>query len=118
LGDNAGPSKLQAIKKHNLPTINEDEFLNLIATRVGPQGGGNVDEKMRKKLEKEENAIKQAVKELEKREKKAAKTQEGRFVRLPLVHYFVLIYTVAVLRLIRILNYGQSDMHLNRSKKL
>jgi hypothetical protein len=56
-----------------------------------------VDEKMRKKLEKEENAIKQAVKELEKREKKAAKMQEGRFVRLPLVHYFVLIYTVAVL---------------------
>ncbi|KAH9978130.1 replication factor RFC1 C terminal domain-containing protein [Lactifluus volemus] len=32
LGDNAGPSKLAAIKKHNLKTLSEDEFLDLIAT--------------------------------------------------------------------------------------
>ena len=80
LGENAGPSKLAAIKKHNLPTINEDEFLNLIGTRVGPSGGGNMDEKMRKKMEKDDEVIKQGAKELEKREKRAAMSQEGRLV--------------------------------------
>lgn len=33
VGEDAGPSKLNAIKKHNLPTLNEDGFLYLIATR-------------------------------------------------------------------------------------
>lgn len=80
LGDNAGPSKLAAIKKHNLPTINEDEFLKLIATRVGPSVGGKMDDKMRKKLEKDDELIKEGAKELEKRERKAAKAQQGRFV--------------------------------------
>ncbi|KAG6332752.1 hypothetical protein ID866_6335 [Astraeus odoratus] len=77
LGDNAGPSKLAAIKKHGLTTLSEDEFLELIATRVGPSGTGGkgLDEKTRKKMEKEEEAIKTAAKEMEKREKKEAKEQ-------------------------------------------
>jgi replication factor C subunit 1 len=70
---------LAVIKKHNLRTIDEDEFLNLIGTRVGPSGGGKVDEKMRKKLEKDDELIRQGVKELEKREK-IAKNQKGRLV--------------------------------------
>ncbi|KAK7050917.1 DNA replication factor C complex subunit Rfc1 [Paramarasmius palmivorus] len=70
LGDNAGPSKINAIKKHGLRTLNEDEFLNLIATR---KGSGKMDEKTKKKLEKEQEEIKKAAKELEKREKEAAK---------------------------------------------
>jgi replication factor C subunit 1 len=73
LGDNAGPSKLNAIKKHGIATLNEDEFLNLIATRKGPGSGKGVDEKTKKKMEKEKEAIKQAAKEMEKREKNAAK---------------------------------------------
>jgi replication factor C subunit 1 len=72
LGDNAGPSKLAAIKKNNLKTLNEDEFLTLIATR---KGSGKVDEKTAKKIEKEKEAIESAAKEMEKREKKAAKEQ-------------------------------------------
>ncbi|KAG6830854.1 hypothetical protein H0H87_006914 [Tephrocybe sp. NHM501043] len=64
LGDNAGPSKLAAIKKHQIRTLNEDEFLAL----VGSRKGGKVDEKTKKKMEKEEAAIKAAAKELEKRE--------------------------------------------------
>ncbi|KAK0205975.1 purine nucleotide binding protein [Desarmillaria ectypa] len=72
LGDNAGPSKLAAIAKHKINTLNEDEFLNLIATRKGP-GNGKVDEKMKKKMEKEQEAIKSAAKEMEKREKQATK---------------------------------------------
>lgn len=83
LGDNAGPSKLNAIKKHGINTLSEDEFLNLIATRKGPGNGKGLDEKTKKKMEKEQEAIKQAVKEMEKREKSAAKGKSaagGRWV--------------------------------------
>ena len=53
LGDNAGPKKIDAIKKHGIKTLSEDEFLNLIGTRPG-LGNGKMDDKMKKKLEKEE----------------------------------------------------------------
>ena len=73
LGDNAGPSKLAAIKKHALKTLSEDDFLALIGTRVGPggPGGAPLDDKTRKKMDKEADAIKAAARELEKREKAA-----------------------------------------------
>ncbi|KAF8164745.1 replication factor RFC1 C terminal domain-containing protein [Crassisporium funariophilum] len=69
LGDNAGPSKIAAIKKHEIKTVSEDEFLNMIATRKG-LGNGKVDEKTKKKLEKEQEEIRKAAKEMEKREQK------------------------------------------------
>lgn len=69
LGADAGPSKLAAIKKHNLMTLDEDSFLDLIATRVPDIG----DAKTKKKIEKEQEAIKQAAREMETREKKAGK---------------------------------------------
>ena len=78
LGSNAGPSKLAAIKKHGLTTINEDEFLNLIATR---EVGENLDAKTKKKMEKEQEAIRQGAKELEKREK-GKQAAGDRFVTL------------------------------------
>ncbi|KAG6906768.1 hypothetical protein DXG01_012244 [Tephrocybe rancida] len=65
LGLNAGPSKIATIEKHKIRTVSEDEFLALIGSRKG----GKVDEKTKKKMEKEEAAIKQAAKELEKRER-------------------------------------------------
>ncbi|KAJ7446899.1 replication factor RFC1 C terminal domain-containing protein [Mycena galericulata] len=77
LGDNAGPSKLNAIKRHGLATLNEDEFLNLIETR---KGSGKLDEKTLKKMEKEKEAIETAAKEMEKREKKAAKDPSSKTV--------------------------------------
>ena len=67
LGDNAGPSKIAAIKKHGINTLNEDEFLNLIATRKG-LGNGKIDEKTKKKMEKEKEEIRKAAKEMEKRD--------------------------------------------------
>jgi replication factor C subunit 1 len=75
LGDNAGPSKIKAIQKNNLKTLSEDEFLDLIGTRIGPsgKGGAELDEKMRKKMEKEEQAIRDTAKEMEKREKQMSK---------------------------------------------
>ncbi|KAJ8516409.1 hypothetical protein ONZ45_g6270 [Pleurotus djamor] len=74
LGEDAGPSKLAAIKKHNLKTLSEDEFLNLIATRKGPGNGKGFDEKTKKKMEKEQETIRQAAREMEKREKAAETT--------------------------------------------
>ena len=70
LGDNAGPSKLAAIKKHGIKTLNEDEFLSLIATRKG-LANGKIDEKTKKKIEREKEEIRKAAKEMEKREQNA-----------------------------------------------
>lgn len=70
LGDNAGPSKIAAIKKHGIKTLNEDEFLALIGTR---KGGGKVDEKTKKKMQKEKEDIKKAAREMEKREQNEQK---------------------------------------------
>jgi replication factor C subunit 1 len=61
-----------ALKKHGLKTLDEDGFLQLIATR---KGTGELDEKTLKKMEKDREAIETAAKEMEKREKKAAKAQ-------------------------------------------
>ncbi|EIM85335.1 DNA replication factor C large subunit [Stereum hirsutum FP-91666 SS1] len=69
LGSNAGQSKLNAIAKHQLKTLSEDEFLELIATREGPSAGGEEDEKAKKKREKEMKAIRESAKEMERREK-------------------------------------------------
>jgi replication factor C subunit 1 len=79
LGDNAGPAKLAAIAKHGLTSLNEDEFLQLIGTRVGPSGpGGQGDEKMRKKQEKDEEAIRKTAEEMEKREREARREEKKR----------------------------------------
>ncbi|VDC01871.1 unnamed protein product [Peniophora sp. CBMAI 1063] len=75
LGEDAGPSKLAAIKKNGLKSINEDEFLNLIATRGGPVED---DEKTRKKKEKERKEMEKTVKEMEAREKEAVKASKGK----------------------------------------
>lgn len=77
LGNDAGASKLKVIDKHKLSTLDEDGFMNLIATRKGPSAGGKVDDKTRKKMEKEEEEIKQGAKELAKREKEASKAAKS-----------------------------------------
>lgn len=65
VGDNAGESKLSKIKSLSIATVNEDEFLNMIATRKGAP----MDEKAIKAKEKEVKKIEDAAKEMEKREK-------------------------------------------------
>lgn len=69
VGDNAGPSKIAAIKKHGLKMISEDEFLNLIATRKSK----SVDTKTKAKMAKEEENLRKAAEEMERAEKKAEK---------------------------------------------
>lgn len=75
LGEGAGPKKIEAIAKHGLKTINEDEFLELIATRKG--NGKGLDEKTKKKMAKEQEAIKAAAKEMDKKEKEAIKESQS-----------------------------------------
>lgn len=75
LGEDAGPSKLKAIQKHGLKTLDEDQFLDLIATRKG--SGKGLDEKTRKKMEKEQDVIKAVAQEMEQKEKKAMKEAES-----------------------------------------
>lgn len=70
VGADAGPSKLAAIKKHGLQTLNEDEWLTLIASRTPDVN----DAKLKKKLEKEQDAIRQAAHEMERRETKAVRS--------------------------------------------
>lgn len=62
---------MEAIKKHKLKTLDEDAFLNLIATRKVKDS--DLDEKTKKKMEKEQQEMKKAVKEMEQREKNEAK---------------------------------------------
>ncbi|EJD00743.1 DNA replication factor C, large subunit [Fomitiporia mediterranea MF3/22] len=69
VGDNAGPSKLAAIDKHKLRKINEDEFLDLIATR----SSDDADDKTKTKLAKEEAEMRRAAEEMARAERKAEK---------------------------------------------
>ncbi|KAH9936826.1 DNA replication factor C large subunit [Epithele typhae] len=71
VGSDAGPSKLKAIEKNKLKTLDEDGFLNLIATRKTDES--MLDDKTRKKMQKEDEAIRQSAKEMDMREKRAAK---------------------------------------------
>ncbi|WAQ87077.1 hypothetical protein PtA15_7A807 [Puccinia triticina] len=58
LGSDAGPKKLEMIKKHKIKTITEDEFLNLI----GSKPSGEVDAKTLKKQEEEVKKVEQVAK--------------------------------------------------------
>ncbi|TEB28982.1 DNA replication factor C, large subunit [Coprinellus micaceus] len=75
LGEDAGPKKMEAIKKHKLKTLDEDGFLKLIATRKVKDS--DLDEKTRKKMEKERAEMKKAVKEMEQREKAEQSTSKA-----------------------------------------
>ncbi|KAL1738483.1 P-loop containing nucleoside triphosphate hydrolase protein, partial [Schizophyllum fasciatum] len=76
LGENAGESKLRAIKKNGLKTLNEDQFLELIGTR-NRDGKMKLDEKTKKKMEKEQADIEQAAADLMSREKAAVKGKQA-----------------------------------------
>ena len=58
LGLDAGPKKLEMIKKNKIKTLTEDDFLNLIATR----GSEDLDDKYLKKQKDEEKKIKETAK--------------------------------------------------------
>ena len=72
VGDNAGASKLDKIKSLSIKTLNEDQFLDLIASREGAEP----DEKQLKAMAKEEKKIQDAAKEMEKKEKEDEKLRK------------------------------------------
>lgn len=73
LGENAGPKKVEIIKKKNIPILDEDGFLNLIATR----GGGQLDEKTKKKMKEEADKVKRVAQEMADKEKAEEKERKA-----------------------------------------
>jgi len=68
VGEGAGETKLKAVREKGIDTLDEDGFLNLIATREAV-----LDEKMIKKLKEEQNKIEKAAEELEQQQRQAQK---------------------------------------------
>lgn len=67
-GEGAGPKKLETIKKLGLETLDEDGFLNLIATRKGV-----LDKATKEKMKKDEEKVKKEAEEMEAREREEKK---------------------------------------------
>ncbi|KAI4105814.1 MAG: hypothetical protein L6R37_002561 [Teloschistes peruensis] len=73
LGNDAGPKKLETIKKHNLTTIEEDGLFELIRKLPANGGGGKAAEKHDEKKAKEEQKARDLAADMEREEKKAAR---------------------------------------------
>ncbi|PWN45963.1 DNA replication factor C, large subunit [Ceraceosorus guamensis] len=82
LGEGAGPSKLKAIEKNGLKTLDEDGFLGLIADR----GEGEPDKAAIKKQEAEQQKILAAAAELRKEVKKSSGGAPGAAIKGPKEH--------------------------------
>ena len=94
LGENAGPKKLETIRKLKLETVDEAGFLDLIATR-----DGHLDEATIAKMQKAEEQIKKDAQEIEARERREAKEANrpgtsAKYVNAPLYSDVVLILLV------------------------
>ena len=91
--------------------------MNLIGTRKP----GKLDEKTRKKIEKEEDAIREAAKEMEKRERTEAKREDKQAGsssarQVPFeVYWQNSVVTSCIVRspILFPLSFGQLDMHLS-----
>lgn len=69
LGEDAGPKKLETIKKNNLKVINEDGLFALIQQLPANGGSGAAAQKYAEKQAKEEENIRKAAEEIEKQER-------------------------------------------------
>ncbi|KKK20488.1 replication factor C subunit 1 [Aspergillus rambellii] len=70
LGGDAGPKKLETIKKHKLKTINEDGLFELIRRLPANGGDGVAAEKYEAKKKAEEEKVRAMAAEMEKEEKR------------------------------------------------
>ena len=77
VGENAGASKLKKIQDLGIPTLSEDQFLDMIRTRKGV-----LDEKALKAQEKEAQKIKDQAKEMEAKEREDEKLRKRKEVAL------------------------------------
>ena len=69
LGEDAGPKKLETIKKCNIKVINEDGLFALIQKLPANGGDSAAAEKMAEKRAKEDEAIREAAREMDRQEK-------------------------------------------------
>lgn len=73
LGDEAGPKKLENIKRLSIKAIDEEGFKQLIAGMPAEGGDGNAAEKARQKLEEQEQQAVKEAEELSRKEKERVK---------------------------------------------
>lgn len=73
LGDEAGPKKLENIKKLSIKAIDEDGFKQLIASMPAEGGEGAAAEKARQKIEEQEKQAIQEAEEMANQEKERAR---------------------------------------------
>ncbi|KAI9751600.1 MAG: Mitochondrial dicarboxylate transporter [Chaenotheca gracillima] len=70
LGEEAGPKKLDVIRKHNLKTINEEGLFELIRKLPANGGDSAAASKFEEQKKKEEEKVKQMAAEMEKEERR------------------------------------------------
>ena len=73
LGNDAGPKKLESIRKHKIKTINEDGLFELIRRLPANGGDGKAAEQYQAKKMAEEDKIRAMAAEIDQEEKKAVK---------------------------------------------
>ncbi|KAN0077729.1 Replication factor RFC1 C terminal domain containing protein [Elaphomyces granulatus] len=73
LGSDAGPKKLENIRKHKIKTINEDGLFELIRQLPANGGDGKAAEQYQAKKMAEEDKIRAMAAEIDREEKKAMK---------------------------------------------
>ena len=78
LGSDAGPKKLETIKKLNLKTINEDGLFALVRTLPANGGSGLAASKANEKCEKEEKKIREAARKEEANVKATSPSKAGK----------------------------------------
>jgi len=76
LGNDAGPKKIETIRKNNIRTINEDGLFQLIRTLPAYGGTGKVGAAAAAKKEAEDKKIKELASEMDKLEKEKMKQQK------------------------------------------
>ena len=71
LGNDAGPKKVETIRKNNIKTINEDGLFDLIRKLPANGGDSKAAAKYEDKAKKEAEKVKQMAEEIEKEERRA-----------------------------------------------
>jgi replication factor C subunit 1 len=78
LGSDAGPKKIETIRKNKIPTINEDGLFQLIRTLPAHGGSGKVGQAAAVKKEAEEKKMKELAREMDRQEKEEQKKAQAK----------------------------------------
>ncbi|KAI9832329.1 MAG: hypothetical protein M1826_002015 [Phylliscum demangeonii] len=78
LGSDAGPKKIETIRKNNITTINEDGLFELIRKLPANGGDSKAAAQHEEKRQKEEQKIKETAADMERQERKLASVPPGK----------------------------------------